>query len=68
MDGSARSRSQDGGSSERMKGRVVVESGLSEGFPVNFGLRQGSAFSPLLFVIVMELVSRKISTKDVLRK
>ena len=53
---------------ERTKGRVVVGSGLSEEFPVNIGLRQGSALSPLLFIMVMEMISRKISTKDILRK
>ena len=51
---------------ERTKGRVVVGSGLSEEFPVNIGLRQGNALSPLLFI--MEIISRKISTKDILRK
>ena len=35
---------------ERTKGRVVVGSGLSEEFPVNISLRQGSALSPLLFI------------------
>ena len=53
---------------ERTKGRVVVGSGLLEEFPVNIGLRQGSALSPLLFIMVMEIISRKISTKDILRK
>ena len=53
---------------ERTKGRVVVGSGLSGEFPVNIGLRQGSAISPLRFVMVMELISMKISTKDILRK
>ena len=53
---------------ERTKGRVVVGSGLPEEFPVNIGLRQGSALSPLLFIMVMEIISRKISTKDILRK
>ena len=53
---------------ERTKGRVVVGSELSEDFPVNLGLRQGIALSPLLFIMVMELISKKISTKDVLRK
>ncbi|KAI0227441.1 hypothetical protein LSAT2_022121 [Lamellibrachia satsuma] len=53
---------------ERTKRRVVVGSGLSEEFPVNIGLRQGSALSPLLFIMVMKIISRKISTKDILRK
>ena len=52
----------------RTNERVVVGSGLSEEFLVNIGLRQGSAFSPLLFIMVMEIISRKISTKDILRK
>ena len=53
---------------ERTKGRVVVGSGLSEEFPVNTGFKQGSALSPLLFIMMMELISRKIRTEDVLRK
>ena len=52
----------------RTKGRGVVGSGFSEEFPVNIGLRQGSVLSPLLFIMVMEIISRKISTKDILRK
>ena len=51
----------------RIKGIVVVGSGLSEEFPVNVGLRQGSVLSPLLFIMVMEQISRMISTRDVLR-
>ncbi|KAI0241971.1 hypothetical protein LSAT2_015443 [Lamellibrachia satsuma] len=53
---------------ERTKGRVVVGSGLSGRLLVNIGLRQGSALSPLLFIMVMEIISRKINTKDILRK
>ena len=43
-----------------MKGRVLVSPGMSEEFSVNIGLRQGSALSPLMFIMVMELVSRKV--------
>ena len=54
---------------ENTKGRVVVVgSGMSNEFQVNIGLRQGSALSPLLFILVMELISRKISTTYALRK
>ena len=53
---------------ENIKGRVVVGSGMSNEFQVNIGLRQGSALSLLLFILVMELISRKISTTDALRK
>ena len=56
---------------ENTKARVVVGSGMSNEFQVNIGLRQGSALSPLrplLFILVMELISRKISTTDALRK
>ena len=35
---------------------------MSNEFQVNIGLRQGSALSPLLFILVMELISRKIRT------
>ena len=52
---------------ENTKARVVVVSGMSNEFQVNIGLRQGSALSPLLFILVMELISRKISTADVLK-
>ena len=41
---------------------------MSNEFQVNIGLRQGSALSPLLFILVMELISRKISTTDALKK
>ena len=39
-----------------------------ESVPVNIGLTQGSALSPLLFIMVMELISRKIGPKYVLKK
>ena len=53
---------------ENTTGRVVVGSGMSNEFQVNIGLRQGSALSPLIFILVMELISRKISTTDALKK
>ena len=53
---------------ENNKGRVVVGSCMSNEFQVNIGLRQGSALSPLLIILVMELISRKISTTYALKK
>ena len=53
---------------ENTTGRVVVGSGMSNEFQVNIGLRQGSALSQLLFILVMELISRKISTTDAMKK
>ena len=35
---------------------------------MDVGLRQGSALSPLLFITVVEMISRKASTRDILRK
>ena len=49
------------------KGRVVIGSGMSNEFQENIGLRQGSALSQLLFILVIELISRKIRTTDALR-
>ena len=45
---------------EQTKGRVIIGAGMSEQFSVDIGLRQGSALSPLLFIVVMELISRKV--------
>ena len=47
---------------ENTTGRVVVGSGMSKEFQVNIGLRQGSALSPLLFILVTERTSWNIST------
>ena len=41
----------------------MVGPGMSEGFSVNTGLRQGSAVSPLMFIIVMDLISRKVNRR-----
>ena len=46
---------------EQTNGRVIIGTGMSEQFSVSVGLRQGSALSPLLFIVVMELISRKVS-------
>ena len=45
------------------KGRVLFGSGMSEEFSMNIGLRQGSSLSPFMFIMVMELVSRKVSLR-----
>ena len=40
----------------------------SEQFGVGIGLRQGSALSPLLFIMVMSLISGKVSEQEELKK
>ena len=35
---------------------------------MDVGLRQGRALSPLLFIAVVEMISRKASTEDILHK
>ena len=56
------------GTYEETKDRVVCGSGISEEFRVDVGLRQGSALSLLLLFAVVEVVNRKASTRDILRK
>ena len=41
------------------KTRVRVASAYSEEFEVNVGVRQGSALSPLLFAIVVDVITEK---------
>ena len=53
---------------EQTSGRVIIGAAMSEQFSVNIGLRQGSALSPLLFIVVIELISRKVSMKNASRK
>ena len=43
---------------------VRVEGETSEQFGVGVGLRQGSALNPLLFIMVMNLISGKVSDKS----
>ena len=39
-----------------------------EEFEVKIGLRQGSVLSPLLFIAVLDLISRKTVVKDAMKK
>ena len=49
-----------------MKERVLFGPMMSEDFSVNIGIRQGNAVSPIMFIMVMELVSRKVSLRGIL--
>ena len=62
MDESARSRMQVGGRDVRW----FVGPRMSEEFSVNISLRQGSSLSPLMFIMVMELISRKVNMRGIL--
>ena len=42
--------------------------GASYEFEVKIGLRQGSVLSPLLFIAVLDLISRKTVVKDAIMK
>ena len=42
--------------------------GASDEFDVNIGLRQGSVLSSLLFIAVLDLISRKKVVKDAMKK
>ena len=56
------------GKYEKTTARVVVVEGASEAFEVKIGLRQGSVLSPLLFISVLDLISRKTVMKDAMKK
>ena len=56
------------GTYEDTKSKVPCGPGVSGESKVNVGLTQGSALIPLLFIAVVELISRTICTKDILRK
>ena len=69
MDGSTRSGSEDvEGMYEKTTARMVVGEGASEEFEFKIGLRQGSALSPLVFIAVLDLISRKTVMKDAMKK
>ena len=56
------------GTYEKSTARVVVGEGVSEEFEVKIGLRQGRVLSPLLFIAVLDLISRKTVVKDAMKK
>ena len=56
------------GTDEKTTARVVVGEGASEEFEVKIGLRPGSVLSPLLFISVLDLISRKTVMKDAMKK
>ena len=53
---------------EKTTARVVVVEEASEEFDVKIGLIQGNVLSPLLFIAVLDLISRKTGLKDALKK
>ena len=53
---------------EKTTARVVVGEGASEEFEVKIVLRQGSVLYPLLFIAVLDLISRKTVMKDAMKK
>ena len=52
---------------EKTTARVVLGKGASEEFEVNIGPRQGSELSPLRFIAVLDLTSRKTVIKDAMK-
>ena len=53
---------------EKTTAVVVVREGASEEFEVKIGLRHGSVLSPLLFISVLDLISRKTVMKGTMKK
>ena len=52
---------------EKTTARVVVGEGASEEFEVKIGLTQGSVLRLLLFIAVLDLISRKTVVKDAMK-
>ena len=53
---------------EKTTAIVVVREGASDEFEVKIGLRHGSVLSPLLFISVLDLISRKTVMKGAMKK
>ena len=56
------------GTYEKTTARLVVGEGASDEFEVKIGLKQDSVQSPLLFISVLDLISRKTAMKDAMKK
>ena len=56
------------GTYEKTTARVMVEERASDEFEVKIGLRQGIVQGPLLFIAVLDLISRKTVVKDAMKK
>ena len=56
------------GTYEKTTARVVVGEAALEEFEVKIGLRQGGVLSPLLFIAVLDLISKKTVVKDAMKK
>ena len=56
------------GTYEKTTARVVVGEGASEEIEVKIGLRHGSVLSPLVFIAVLDVISRKTGMKDAMKK
>ena len=52
---------------DNAKTRVRVGSGLSEEFMVGVGVHQGSALSPLLFAIVVDVLSEEVRRGELMQ-
>ena len=47
---------------ENAKSAVNINGSIGDAFPVKVGVHQGSVLSPLLFIIVLEALSREFRT------